>query len=88
MERALEKLDATQVEVQKQVLPFMLDPHLPTKSVNKLEHYKKKFGEERVSVMVSLFSAAVCDVSETSLFFFVLCVLLYVSACCSFPDVT
>lgn len=40
------------VEVKIKWSPFFLDPRLPTKSVNKLDMYKRKFGAERIEGMI------------------------------------
>jgi predicted DsbA family dithiol-disulfide isomerase len=52
MEKAIGMLDHEQVTVRVRWLPFYLDPSLPKASKDKLEHYKRKFGEERVLQML------------------------------------
>jgi predicted DsbA family dithiol-disulfide isomerase len=52
LEKALESVDKNKTEININWLPFELDPTLPTQSINKLEHYKKKFGPARTAQML------------------------------------
>lgn len=53
LEKALNELDRSKVDVSISWHPFQLDPSLPRNgSVMKMERYKLKFGEERVKQML------------------------------------
>ena len=52
LERAIAELDPARVTVRIRMHPFFLDATLPPSSVNKMEHYKKKFGAERAAQMI------------------------------------
>jgi len=51
-EKAVSKLDASKVNVEVNWRPFFLDASLPSPGKSKLEHYKKKFGEQRTAQML------------------------------------
>jgi predicted DsbA family dithiol-disulfide isomerase len=49
---ALRAAGRPDLEVDVRWRPFFLDPSLPREGVDKLAHYKRKFGEERMAQMI------------------------------------
>ena len=52
LEKAVKKLDPSRVRVELHMKAFFLDSTLPTTSINKMEHYQRKFGPERAAAMI------------------------------------
>jgi len=52
LERAIAQLDPSRVSVRLRFHPFFLDAALPPSSIDKMTHYKKKFGPERALSMI------------------------------------
>jgi len=52
LERAIRQLNPSKVTVRIRHHPFFLDASLPKESIDKLQHYQKKFGEERAAKML------------------------------------
>jgi len=51
LRKAIAQLDPNKVQIKLKFLPFFLDSSLGT-GIDKLEHYRRKFGESRMSTMI------------------------------------